>query len=223
MSEIVPVKLSLGELNTLTEGDVLWVVFRPAVEALGLNVKTQIDKVKSRSWACVSLRDMQVPGDSQVRRHLVVDRKTLTMWLATVNEHNVAEEKRPQLVTFQKEATEALDRHFHGGGALRAIGRKATYVDAEVVSFDEAMAIYLQERGGDFEAGYFTRILRAAGYLRQGGCIPRKKKRKFFFFNKSVWEIRTWALPLLFFEFEQTMRELTPRPWNQQSLFGGES
>lgn len=109
------------------------------------------------------------------------------------------------------------------GGETVVIGRAAVYVKAEVVSFDDAMAIYLQERGGDYEVGYFTNILRAAGYLRQGCCVPRKKKRKFFHFNSTSWGIRTWALPLIFFEFEETMRELTPRPWNQASLFGGES
>lgn len=102
------------------------------------------------------------------------------------------------------------------------MGRAASYIDAEVVSFDEATAIYFQERGENYDVSYFTRILRAAGYLRQSGCTPRKKRRKFFFFNGGSWEIRTWALPLLFFEFEQTMRELTPRPWNQTSLFGRE-
>jgi len=105
--------------------------------------------------------------------------------------------------------------------APRAIGRKITYADSEILSFDEAMAVYFQERGGDFDTPYFTRVLRAAGYLRQGGCVPRKKKRKFFFFNGGSWEIRTWALPLLFFEFEQTMQELSPRPWNQPRLDEG--
>lgn len=115
MSKVVPVKLSLGELNTITEDDTLWVIFRPAIEALGLNVKTQMDKVKSRSWACVSLRDVQVPGDTQVRRHMVVDRRTLTMWLATVNENNVAEDKRDHLITFQRMAR--LRSSIPSGGA----------------------------------------------------------------------------------------------------------
>lgn len=108
-----------------------------------------------------------------------------------------------------------------GAFEVRQLGRKITYVDSEILSFDEAMAVYFQERGGDFDTPYFTRILRAAGYLRQGGCVPRKKKRKFFFFNGGSWEIRTWALPLLFFEFEQTMQELSPRPWNQPRLDEG--
>ncbi|MEU8151704.1 BRO family protein [Nonomuraea sp. NPDC048901] len=137
---------------------------------------------------------------------------------------------RAQVIRFQnwvyREVLPSLRRHGTysiASHAPRELGRKATYLNAEVITFDEATAIYYQERGENYDVGYFTNILRAAGYLRQGGCVPRKKKRKFFHFNKSSWEIRTWALPLLFFEFEQTMRELTPRPWNQQSLFGGDS
>lgn len=118
---------------------------------------------------------------------------------------------------------DAEERERRQGGETVMIGRAAVYVKAEVISFDDATAIYFQERGENYDVGYFTNILRAAGYLRQGSAVPRKKKRKFFHFNSTSWGIRTWALPLLFFEFEQTMRELTPRPWNQQSLFGGDS
>lgn len=137
---------------------------------------------------------------------------------------------RAQVVRFQnwvyRDVLPSLRRHGSyslATSAPREIGGLITYAKAEVVSFDDATAIYFQERGENYDVGYFTNILRAAGYLRQGSTTPRKKKRKFFHFNNTVWQIRTWALPLLFFEFEQTMRELTPRPWNQQSLFGGES
>lgn len=115
----------------------------------------------------------------------------------------------------------AVRAHLLDAEAGERFGRKASYIDAEVVTFDEAAAIYLQERGGDYPTPYFTTMLRAAGYLRQGGCVPRKKKRKFFFFNGGSWEIRTWALPLLFFEFEETMKELSPRPWKQLPLDEG--
>lgn len=118
MSEIVPVRLSTGELQTIREGDALWVVFRPAVEDLALSVETQVRKLNSRSWACTAERAVQLPGDSQVRTWKVVDRRTFTMWLATVNENNVPEEKRPLLVALQQEAADALDAYFHEGGAI---------------------------------------------------------------------------------------------------------
>lgn len=117
-NEIVPIPLSHGELYSFIEDGVVKVFFKPAVESLGLSVESQVRKLKSRSWAWTAQRAAQLPGDTQIRIHRVVDRKTFTMWLATVNENNVAEEKREQLVTYQKEAVDALDRYFHEGGAI---------------------------------------------------------------------------------------------------------
>lgn len=117
-TKVVPVRLSLGEIHTIREGDTLWVVFRPAVESLDLSFSAQLKKLKTRSWACVAQRATQLPGDSQSRNRDVVDRKTFTMWLATVNENNVPEEKRPLLIALQQEAADALDAYFHEGGAI---------------------------------------------------------------------------------------------------------
>lgn len=118
MNQVVPVRLSLGELHTIREGDTLWVVFRPAVEGLDLSFSAQLKKLKTRSWACVAQRATQLPGDVQSRTRDVVDRKTFTMWLATINENNVPEEKRPMLVALQQEAADALDAYFHEGGVI---------------------------------------------------------------------------------------------------------
>jgi hypothetical protein len=213
VTEIVPVRLSLGELNTITEGDTLWVVFRPAVEALGLNVKTQIDKVKSRSWACVSLRDMQVPGDTQVRRHLVVDRRTLTMWLATVNENNVPEEKRQQLITFQREAADALDRHFHEGAALnpRAVdaGPAAALPPGESFTpktfpFVDAVVLIRQQFGVRISVNDLTETLRQGGVLRQDERRPKAQYEALFWNTGSAYEIFAHAIEPIYRLYEAT-------------------
>lgn len=39
----------------------------------------------------------------------MIDRRTLTMWLATLDENRVAEAARPVVVAFQAEAADALD------------------------------------------------------------------------------------------------------------------
>ena len=57
---------------------------------------------------------LQVSG--QGREMFMVDRRTLTMWLATIDTNRVAREARPTLEAFQNEAADALDRYFHQGG-----------------------------------------------------------------------------------------------------------
>lgn len=48
----------------------------------------------------------------------MVDRRTLTMWLATINETRVAPEVKETLIVYQREAVNALDEYFHKGGAV---------------------------------------------------------------------------------------------------------
>lgn len=166
MAAIVPVKLSLGELATITEDGALWVAFRPAAEALGLNVKTQVDKLKTRSWARTSLRDLRLPGDPRTRQMTVVDRKTFTMWLATVNENNIAAEKRPQLIAYQAEAAEALDQYWHEGGAINPSA--TTDQLADIIGRAEAQARVLANLRGIVDPAWLDAKARHVGALALG-------------------------------------------------------
>lgn len=59
-----------------------------------------------------------MPGDDQRREYTMIDRRTLTMWLATIDENRVSDEARPVLIAFQAGAADALDAYFHEGGAI---------------------------------------------------------------------------------------------------------
>jgi len=49
---------------------------------------------------------------------VMIDRRTIPMWLAGIDENRVKEEIRPILVALQAEAADALDAYFHEGGAI---------------------------------------------------------------------------------------------------------
>ncbi|AMS03208.1 hypothetical protein SEA_NYMPHADORA_49 [Gordonia phage Nymphadora] len=49
---------------------------------------------------------------------VMVDRRTFTMWLATIDPSRVSETARPIIEAFQAEAADALDAYFHEGGAI---------------------------------------------------------------------------------------------------------
>ena len=113
----IPVPGANAELKAVqTEDGKEWASPRHICEVLGLDWKSQHRKLHDKSWACVVKMTMQVSG--QGREMFMVDRRTLTMWLATIDTNRVTPEARPTLEVFQNEAADALDRYFHQGGAI---------------------------------------------------------------------------------------------------------
>lgn len=93
------------------------VALRHACDAIGVQYSKQLQKLKSKSWATVSLR-YTVAEDGKPREMAMIDRRTFTMWLATIDTSRVNETARPILEAFQAEAADALDAYFNEGGAI---------------------------------------------------------------------------------------------------------
>lgn len=93
------------------------VALRPMCDAIGISFDAQYRKLKTRSWATVASTAM-VAADGKVRDMVMIDRRTMTMWLATLDEKRVNDAARPIVVAFQAEAADALDAYFHDGGAI---------------------------------------------------------------------------------------------------------
>lgn len=98
-------------MATLIDG-VPHVSLRHACDSLGINYTTQLDKLRRRSWATVPLWG-SVAADGKRRQMAMMDRRTMTMWLATIDENRVSEEARPVLIAFQAEAADVLDAYFN--------------------------------------------------------------------------------------------------------------
>lgn len=95
------------------------VAFRRVCENLGVDYSNQLKKIKDRKWATVVL-STTVGADGKSREMTMVDRKTLTMWLATINPANIPNPLiRQKVELYQEEAAEAIDAYFHEGGAIR--------------------------------------------------------------------------------------------------------
>lgn len=118
-AELVPVPVPGTDrqiMATLVDGKPM-VSIRHACEVLGIDYKNQIEKLNARSWATVVLMRM-VAADGKLREMSMVDRRTFTMWLATIDPNRVGVEARPAVETFQAEAVDALDAYFNDGGAI---------------------------------------------------------------------------------------------------------
>lgn len=116
MSALVKVPFHGGELLAVAgeypeEGE-RPIPLRPFCDRLGLTIAPQLVKLKEVEWACVSIIDTQIPGDDQVRKVACLPLRALPMWLATMSPKKVGPEARAMLIAFQKEAADALYRHF---------------------------------------------------------------------------------------------------------------
>ncbi len=93
------------------------IALQPAVTSLGMDFATQLRKLKSRSWATLGERPM-VAADGKVRQMATVDVRTFLMLLATINENNVAADKRPLLIAYQSEVADVIEAYWRDGGVI---------------------------------------------------------------------------------------------------------
>jgi P22_AR N-terminal domain. len=96
-----------------------YVALRPICESIGLDYSGQLQRLRRREWACVGVIPTQLPGDTQRRDVTFIDRKTLTMWLATIDTARVKDEAAKELIiAYQREAADVLDKYYSEGGAI---------------------------------------------------------------------------------------------------------
>lgn len=187
-----------------TTADGAHVALRPVCESLGLDADGQLQRLKRQPWTCTVIMPVQVPGDDQSREMVFIDRRTFTMWLATIDTGRVKNGRTRELVrTYQCEAADALDKYFHEGAAVnpRAVGApydvetQARVLDIlkNVISKDylEAKARIVAARAmGDtpeIEAG--ARPLYIQDYLRDKGATADEVTRFASAFGRYVKEV----------------------------------
>lgn len=201
MKELTQIPFHDTTIYTTTDG--AYVALRPVCEALGLDADGQLQRLKRQPWTCTVIMPVQVPGDDQSREMVFIDRRTFTMWLATIDTSRVKNERTRELVRiYQCEAADALDKYFNEGIAVnpRAVGApydvetQARVLDIlkNVISRDylEAKARIVAARAmGDtpeIEAG--ARPLYIQDYLREKGATADEVTRFASAFGRYVKE-----------------------------------
>lgn len=111
------VRVPGSSLPIYTDGKRL-AALKPIADYFGIDWSSQLAKLRGKSWACMANFTMQLPGDTQRREVVGGDRRTMTMWLATLDENRVRADKRDELIAYQAEASDALDAYFHQGAAI---------------------------------------------------------------------------------------------------------
>lgn len=128
----IPVPGTSNPIMAVQKDGTEWVAARHICDSLGIDWKSQHRKLESKAWARVV---MMTTHDSSGRKQEIsmVDRRTLTMWLATIDTNRVSEEARPTLEAYQLEAANALDSYFHKGGVINP---RATEHQRKALLFD---------------------------------------------------------------------------------------
>jgi phage antirepressor YoqD-like protein len=90
-----------------------YAVLRRMCEVLGVDAEGQRQKLSRSEWACAL---MIKAHDSTGREQNVfcLHVKSVAMWLATIDANRVAEDVRPKVIRFQREAADALYRWASG-------------------------------------------------------------------------------------------------------------
>lgn len=132
---------------TQDEDGRVWVSLRRCCEALGLDLSSQMAKLKGKSWASVAEITMDATDDSK-RVLTCIDLGTLPGWLFSIDARKVAEGVREKLAQFQNEAARVLADHFlrrkaaapaEDVGQLRqAVGELRGLVAAMAVRLEQA-------------------------------------------------------------------------------------
>jgi len=113
----IPVPGTSNPIMAVQHDGTEWVAARHICEALGIDWSGQAAKLKNKNWAVVEMFSTTA-ADGKNYQTSMVDRRTLTMWLATIDTNRVSEAARPTLEAYQLEAANALDSYFHKGGAI---------------------------------------------------------------------------------------------------------
>ncbi|GAS95518.1 putative prophage antirepressor [Mycolicibacterium canariasense] len=151
-----------------------WAALKPMCETLGIDYSAQLKRLKGRSWAVMAVTTMTA-GDGKNYQTTVIDRSTIPMWLATIDERRVADDARSQLVAYQREAAAALDAYFNQRAAAPAMNQldvlRAALDQIEAAQRDAADAKAIAQRTDDRLAAIEGRHdwLSALAYARING------------------------------------------------------
>jgi hypothetical protein len=134
-------------LEVVRQGDDLFVSLRAVCGALGVDVESQRKKLAGQPWAVTVMITATGP-DGKRYEMTGVHLDTLPLWLATISASKVAEEVRPKLVAYQREAARVLADHFLGRRGVAAL----TADTIRQIARDEARAEFVRLRSRELRS-----------------------------------------------------------------------
>ncbi|MGP5048996.1 phage antirepressor N-terminal domain-containing protein [Glutamicibacter ardleyensis] len=115
-TSIVQIPFHSTSINAVMHEGKPFVSLRHMCESLGIDIESQRKKLNNKAWATAVLITA-TGSDGKTYPMTMIDRRTMTMWLATIDVNRIKEESRELLINFQNEAADVLDQHFSGAVA----------------------------------------------------------------------------------------------------------
>lgn len=134
-------QIPFHDTTIYTTADGAYVALRPVCEALGLDIDGQSQRLQRQSWATTCMMQA-VATDGKTREMIFIDRRTFTMWLATIDTGRLKNERTRELVRiYQCEAADALDKYFNEGVAVNPRAVEASASGAEDRALNRAAGL----------------------------------------------------------------------------------
>ena len=168
-NSIVQIPFHGTNINAVLHGGKPFVSLRHMCDSLGIDTESQRKKLNGKSWSTAVIITA-VGADGKNRDMHMIDRRTMTMWLATIDTNRVKAESRELLEAFQNEAADALDRHFNGttapltddqivAQALQITSAKVKELEAKIER-DAGKVAYVDEHVNPADTDLFRTICR---------------------------------------------------------------
>jgi len=133
------------------DGDPMVILKPIAEDVMGLSWPRQYAKISADQAASIAFRAIQVPGDDQTRKHMVVSLETFTVWLARLQPSRIKVEARDTVIAYQRQAGRALRDHFFGAQPIRE-GDELALLEDTTAKLARAIEIAKGERAARIEA-----------------------------------------------------------------------
>ncbi|QIV87521.1 phage antirepressor N-terminal domain-containing protein [Glutamicibacter mishrai] len=118
MTTLVEIPFHTTTITATNEGGKQFVSLRHMCESIGVDYSAQLKRIKGAPWGTVAVI-ATVAEDGKRREMSMLERKVMTMWLATIDHRRIEnEDAKAYLALFQNEAADALDAYFHEGGTI---------------------------------------------------------------------------------------------------------
>lgn len=109
---IVPVPFNGQTILAQAHGDKYLVILKRLCGNMEIQYSSQFVKLQNEPWATISIIET-VGADGKNRKMVAIDRKTMLMWLATINSSKLPNKHtREIVVAYQKQAAQVLDDYF---------------------------------------------------------------------------------------------------------------
>ena len=149
-------QIPFHDTTIYTTADGAYVALRPVCDSLGLDFSGQLQRLQRQSWAVVGMTPT-TGSDGKVYNMTTVDRRTFTMWLATIDTGRLKNEHTRELVrTYQCEAADALDKYFNEGVAInpRAVEVPTPSAEGKALNRAAGLADLIGKFRGIIDDGY---------------------------------------------------------------------